>query len=192
MAGCLSSSSEEEPSQSPKTTSFPDVEEIVQNLKFTADIINQQSQDTPVLTEARISNVGSEKLELGFGPALMISDGTSSDNEAWPEDLVLDPKSNVGSISSPVQSDDGCWRFPEDGRIIIQSSLSYRELAPEESISERYQIYTAASAKTCLPSGKYKFQDNIIGRKSNTSVLLKLTLNIDGEVEISASMEGNN
>ena len=124
LAGCVSSSTDNDESQS-TTSTTPTIDHQIQNLTFDAEILTQQSADTPARFEARLTNTGTESLTIGMGPALMISDTGPDEDPKWTDELVIDPDSDVGPWSEPVQTEDGCWRFPEDGNRSIQSILKY-------------------------------------------------------------------
>jgi len=156
-------------------------------LELTADVVHQSSPEAPARVAATLTNTGSTTVKPGFGPTLLFSDSGPGEDLARPEPLVLDPESDGVPLSDPVQTDDGCWRFPEDGRKAVQSSLGYRELAPGDEIREEYNIYTAAEATSCLPEGSYRHQDNVELPDSSWMATLTLTLTTDESSQITVS-----
>jgi hypothetical protein len=191
LAGCLSSSDADEnttssadgtPSETPSQTSTLD--QRIQNLSFNAEMLSQQSADAPARFEATLVNSASETITIGMGPALMISDTGPEEDPTWADKLVIDPDSSVGPWSDPVQTEEGCWQFPEDGTRAIQSILKYSTLDQSDTITERYSVYTAATASDCLPAGRYTYQDIVDvypdGRGSDpASRSVILTIHID-------------
>ncbi|SEH49775.1 hypothetical protein SAMN05192561_103122 [Halopenitus malekzadehii] len=166
LAGCLSSSGSDgktpssadgtaSETQSPTST----LDQQIQNLSFNAEMLSQQSADTPARFEATLANRGPEAITTGMGPALMISDTGSEENPTWADKLIIDPDTDVGPWSDPVQTGDDCWRFPEDGTRSIQSILKYNTIDPSDNITERYSVYTAATVSACLPAGRYTYQN---------------------------------
>lgn len=151
------------------------------SLSFSAQVVQQASTESPPQIEASLTNTGSTTTFVGFGPALLFSDDTAE--LEWATDIVLDPKTTVGSSVEPIQTEDGCWRVPIDKEILIQSTLEWREISPDESLNESYRVYTRGEQSPCLPAGTYRFQD-VINTEADEMVLT-LVLEIDSEKHIS-------
>lgn len=153
-------------------------------LDFSATVLHQSSAEAPTRLEATLTNTGSTTATVGFGPALLFTD--SGPEVDWAEDLVLDPETVVGpSDYEPEQDDSGCWRFSRNGRITMESSLERRELEPEGSLSEQYNLYTRGDSLPCLPEGTYRFEDEL-QTESNTWIL-SLIVEVDQNHEVSVS-----
>lgn len=159
------------------------------NLTFSAEMVRQQSDEAPARVSATLTNAGSSTVEIGFGPTLLFTDNTAADDLEWADSLVIDPETYIGPWSDPVRTEDGCWRYPAEAWRAIQSILEYRELEPQQSIEETYDIYTAANASSCLPNGSYRFQDKGVIGNDSQSVTLTLVLHVDDDQEISATTE---
>lgn len=156
-------------------------------LSFSAQVLQQQSVDAPARVSARLENVGVIPMEVKFGPALLFTDN-AADYLEWSETMVIEPGSKVGFSDNPEQTADGCWRFPDDGIIGIQSILESRLVTPGESISEEYEVYTRGEETPCLPEGTYRFQDQgYVGSRDNPFVwTLELIIDEDGELRAKA------
>lgn len=141
-------------------------------------MVRQPSTDGPGRLEARLRNVSREPVRVGFGPTLLFTDNANDDLE-WPRDLVLDPESPGVLTPEPWKAKDGCWRFPEDGTIAIQSSLDFRKIGPDEAISETYDVYTRGDSLPCLPAGQYRFQDEEYIESESRPVVLTLEVRAD-------------
>lgn len=161
----------------------------IPNVTFSAEMVRQPSADAPARVSATLSNAGSSSVAVGFGPTLLFTDNSAADDLEWAEDLVIDPESHIGPWSDPIRTADGCWRYPEDGWQAIQSSLEYREPEPQQSIDESYDIYTAAKASSCLPTGTYRFQDKGVIRSTSQSLILTLILHVNDDQAVSATTE---
>lgn len=159
--------------------------ETSSSLEFTSKVQKQQSEDSPAQVEVELINQGSETIEAVFGPALLYTDNEGSELR-WSTEIILDPDTYVGPWDEPVQTKDGCWRYPDDGRTPVQSSLEEREIDPNKSISETYYIYTVGSDGPCLPQGEYVFQDK--GRVSNEGdIIFELELSIGDDMMLTDS-----
>lgn len=161
-------------------------------LSLTAEVMNQSTADTPAQIMTTITNIGSELIEVGFGPTLVFRGITTEDSQAQPGDLVLDPDTYVGPWDDPFQSDDGCWRFPEDGDQSVQMSLEYRQLSPSETYTEQYSIYTLGDVSECLPTGTYTFNETITRRSEPTSFELNLGIRILSGNQVQISRNSTN
>lgn len=159
------------------------------SVDFTAEVLQQATTQTPGRIVARLSNTGSEEVSVGFGPALLFTDNSSEDLE-WPTDLVLVPDTETGPDDEPSAPTDGCWRFPDDGYIAIQSSLEWRKIAPGQSLTERYSVYTRGDFLPCLPEGVYRFQDKGSLERESQPMVLTLVLTINGSHELSVTAKG--
>lgn len=133
-----------------------------------ASAVRQSARDHPARVRATVRNASAETVALRYGATLLFTDhsdhGERRDHVdhgrfAWPEALVLEPVPYVGPWDDPVQTDDGCWRFPADGRTPVQSVLRTRTLAPGESRGVAYDVYTRGIDRPCLPEGSYRFED---------------------------------
>lgn len=126
-----------------------------------------------------------ETVTVRFGPALLFTDDSNSSLQ-WAEDIVIDPKTDVGPWDEPV-NENGCWRFPEGGARLVRSSIETRGIEPDHSIGESYDIYTSGDAVPCLPEGTYLFQDPI--ETGAGAVVLTLKVAIDEGQQISSTGE---
>jgi hypothetical protein len=160
------------------TSSPPPTSSYGARLTFSGEILRQESTDAPARLEATLSNDGDSTTEVGYGPALLFTANGDADHD-WPENLVLDPEGYIGPWDDPVQTDDGCWRFPEDGERLVQASLNWHELAPGDSVTQAYDLYTRSDAETCLPAGTYRFQDGGFVDQEDQPLTFTLTLYVD-------------
>lgn len=158
-----------------------------------ASVVRQAARDEPARVRVTVRNPSSETVELRYGPTLLFTDHSDHDDrqnhgtDAWPEELVLDPVTHVGPWDEPVRTDDGCWRFPADGRTPVQSVLRNRELPPGESRSEEYDVYTRGADRPCLPEGSYRFEDGGGVRLDDwRSAVFALTVDVDPDGTLSA------
>jgi len=189
LAGCASLSSDTGQTRSPTaTTTGTDAEP---SLAFTAEVVSQQSPESPAAMTAALTNTGDEPVTVGLGPALLFSDSGPGETKVWAHELVVDPETYVGPWSDPVQTDDGCWRFPFDGEQTILSSLERHELDPGDAVTERYRVYTDGTGGTCLPEGPYRYEDEVEVIDQSVSFTVALVLHVDGDKTLSASTEGS-
>ena len=169
------------PTETPAPTTLPPSSPA---LDFSATVLHQSSVEAPTRLEATLTNTGSTTATVGFGPALLFTD--SGPEVDWAEDVVLDPETDVGpSDYEPERDDSGCWRSPRNGRIMIESSLESRELGPEGSLSEQYDLYTRGNSLPCLPEGTYRFEDEL--QTESDTWILSLIVEIDRDHEVSVS-----
>lgn len=194
LGGCATSPSKPGPTDSPHSTpasvTSPTTSPSRSNsLGFSGEILGQASDEAPARVEATLSNDGSTAVEVGYGPTLLFTANGSMDYD-WPEDLVLDPEGYIGPWDDPYRTDDGCWRFPEDGQRLVQSSLVWRTLDPDESLSEEYDIYTHGDSPSCLPSGIYRFQDGGFVEREGQSITFTLKLEVREDMRL-ASIDGD-
>ena len=174
LAGCAST----EPAQSTATEPV---------LELTGSVVAQSSAEEPARIAATLTNAGSGTVSVGFGPTLLFSDSGPGEELASPDPLVLDPDGHGVLRSEPVQAEDGCWRYPQDGIRRVQSSLEYRELAPGDELGEAYAVYTGTDAQSCLPAGSYRQQDIVETPEPIRTATLTLTIDIDGTQTLSVS-----
>jgi hypothetical protein len=189
LAGCASFSSDTDQSASPTATTQPRTD-AEPDLAFTAEAVSQQSADSPAEVAAALTNEGTEVVTVGLGPALLFSDTGPGEPTEWAHELVVDPETYVGPWSDPVQTDDGCWRFPFDGEQTILSSLEHHELDPGDAVTERYRVYTDGTGSTCLREGSYRYEDVAAVVDQPVSFTYALVLHVDGDRTLSASTDG--
>jgi hypothetical protein len=92
-------------------------------------------------------------------------------------------------MDEPTQSQNECWRFPEDETLAIQSSLDFREIDPNETITETYNVYTRGNSLPCLPEGEFEFQDESYFGSETQPMILSLTIQVSSEKELSVDSE---
>lgn len=197
LAGCstgqsgLEDNGTQTPTSSPTASARSPTESTraAPDLSLSAAIFQQPSTAMPAEVEVRLSNEGAKEVELGYGPALLFTDNSASDDLQWPENLVIDPETNVGPWKDPVRTADSCWRYPEDASRPVQSILEWRTLDAGESLSERYEVYTDSDADSCLPQGSYRFQDKGYVEKESRSMVLTLVLEVDDTHQLTARTE---
>lgn len=193
FAGCFSSPASrtkntESTNQTDSYTNSPtSTTPMIPKLKFSSDIVQQPSTEAPAMIEASLSNLGTNPVEVGFGPALMYTD--NSEELEWNNALIIDPETRVGPWDNPIQT-DGCWRFPEDGERPLYSTLEWRELAPQESLREQYSIYTFGSSSPCLPEGVYRYQDKGYFETESRSMIFTLVIEIDENKKLATRASG--
>ncbi len=164
-----------------------------------ASVVRQTARDHPARVRATVRNPSSETVELRYGATLLFTDHSDHDDRrnhadhgvrAWPEALMLDPVPYVGPWDDPVRTDDGCWRFPADGRTPVQDVLQKRTLPPGESRGVAYDVYTRGTDRPCLPEGSYRFEDGGGVRLDEwRGVVFALTVDVDSEGTVSARGE---
>lgn len=176
LGGCPMPSSETTPTDRSRVNA--------DSLSFSGAILRQASDAAPSRIEATLSNDGQKAAEVGYGPALLFTVGEMV--SAWPENILLDPNADVGPWDEPYQSDDGCWRFPEDGRTPVQSIIRWRTLEPNQSLRQEYYLYTRGASRPCLHAGKYRFQDAGYIGSEDQSIIFTLRLEIGTDQQLTA------
>lgn len=171
------------------TNSSTDSQTQTPSLRFTAKVTRQASSESPGRVTASLTNAGSTPTSIGFGPALLFTDNTSDDDLDWANDLVPVADTYTGPNETPSKPTSGCWRYPEDAHVGIKSSIDFRELLPEQSITEEYSIYTRGNSLPCLPQGTYRFQDKGYVQDRSQELILTLILTIDENQRMSASTD---
>jgi hypothetical protein len=162
-------------------------------------MLQQASAEEPARFEVRLRNVGSKTVTLGMGPTLLFSDTAATDGLQWADAIVIGPETYIGPWEDPFRTDDGCWRYPNEG-YLVQSILEEIEVAPGDSITETYEVYTSGKTRSCLPKGRYYFQDKngfrsgLLQGTANVSreardMILTVVLQIDGEHRITVQAQ---
>lgn len=194
LAGCLDQPT---PPGSPTNTPQFSPTQRTENLQTKIDAINfearvtrQESSDHPARVDARLENTGPDSIDVGMGPTLLFSDPGPDDVFARPEALVIDPNSDIGPWDEPLQSEDGCWRFPKDGQQAIRSIERTPSLSPGDAITETYTVYTHGESRACLPAGTYRFTDQGFITNESNPIVLTLLLKINENNLITASTDG--
>lgn len=196
VAGCIDQSASppqsptETPESSPIQSTPAGIASTVDAVSFSARVTRQQSNDHPARVTARLENTGGDAVNIGMGPTLLFSDPGPNDRFARPDELVIDPRSDIGPWAEPAQTQDGCWRFPEDGQQAIRSITRTRALSPGDSITETYAVYTQGDSRACLPAGTYRFTDQGFIRDESSPIVLSLRLSINETHQITAGTDG--
>ena len=188
LTGCsaIAPTNTRSPNQSPTSppTALPTESGPV---AFSAEVLRQSTAEHPAQLRARLDNQSTETVQVGFGPTLLFTANRATDELEWTDQIVIDPETYVGPWDEPTRSSEGCWRFPEDGSRLVQSSLNWRELSPSESLTETYDVYTEGTSRPCLPEGNYRFQDNgYLGDKSQV-LTFTLSVQIDTDHQLSVN-----
>jgi hypothetical protein len=191
VAGCLTSPSGRSDATSttthapePTTTATTSPTRDPQ-LRFAAEVLQQASPEAPARVAAHLTNTEERPVSVGYGPTLLFTDD-ASDELDWARDVVLVADTYTGPNDEPSEPTDGCWRFPGDGYVAIQSSLEFREIPPGESLSEQYSVYTRGRSSACLPEGTYRYQDEEYFEEESRPMILTLVVRIDENGRLSA------
>lgn len=176
-------------SSNPTSTSNPSTV-----LAFSSNVVQQPSNDSPGRIGATLENVGSKSVEVGYGATLLYYDWGSGDTAWSGDEILLDPETYVGPWSDPVQTDDGCWRSPEDGEINVEGVIDLDEIGPNEVVDEEYEVYTNDMDGPCLPAGTYQYENTIDITEATDEgelseprqALLGLELTVDSQKELSS------
>ena len=192
IAGCSTRSSTNSPTSTStatltSTTTTSSMEPVP--VTFTAEVLRQASAENPAEIRARLESQSSDTVRIGFGPTLLYTDNTAADDLKWANQLVLEPETSIGPWDDPIQDSDGCWRFPEDGMTPVQSSFTWRDLSPSESLTETYAVYTSGDSGPCLPEGSYRFQDQGNLENDDQEVIFTLSLQIDSNQQLQVNTE---
>lgn len=150
--------------------------------------LEQQSTESPARFEVSVSNQGARSIPVRFGPALLFTDN-ADESLNWADDLVIIPESDRVGGSKPFQTDDGCWRFPTDGYVPIQSILETRTIPPDGAITESYRVYTRGKSLRCLPPGEYKFQDKMTAGSDDQPLVLSVIVTVSEQQNVSTSAQ---
>lgn len=121
-----------------------------------------------------------------MGPPLLFSDPGPNDHCTRPDELVIDLNSDIGPWESPMKTQDGCWRFPDDGQQAIRSITRTRVVSPGDSIIETYAVYTQGESRACFPAGTYQFIDQGFISDESNPIVLTLIFNITEPHQITA------
>ncbi len=157
-------------------------------LSFSAEAASQATADSPPRVVARLTNETDRRVSLRMGPALLFSDTGPGEKVRSPYPLVVSPETNVGPNEPPTERVDGCWRW-ESARF-VQSILETYRLDPGESLSERYGVYTSASADECLPPGEYYLDDVADVAGGRLTLTLVLAVADDRTLSARAALSG--
>ena len=176
----------ESPTQSPTSpsTALPTESGPV---SFSAEIIRQSTTEQPAQLRSRLDNQSTETVQVGFGSALLFTANLAADELNWADQIVIDPETYVGPWAEPTQSSEGCWRFPEDGPVLVQSNLDWRELSPSDSLTETYNVYTSGTSGSCLHEGNDWFQDRGYLGDQSQELTLTLSVQIDTDQQLSVN-----
>lgn len=175
-----------------KETSSTERPQKLPQLTFEAEVLEQTSVDSPAQVETLLSNEGSNEVDVGYGPTLLFTDNSASEDLDWSNHIVIDPGTSVGPWKAPIRTNDHCWRYPTNATRPVESSLEWRTLGAGESISETYEVYTDSDANTCLPGGAHRFQDRKYVTTESRPMVVTLVLEIDDEGGLVASTEEPN
>ncbi|WP_155119380.1 hypothetical protein [Halomicrobium katesii] len=158
-------------------------------IDFSAEVASQSTSDSPASIEATLTNTASEAVEVIFGPTLLYTPESDSSRFEWSNQLILDPRTSIGPWATPVETDDGCHRFPRNGDRYVRSEVWGRTLDSGESVPEVYDVYTHGSDLPCLPAGSHRYQDEIyVGDRSNPGIItLGLRVAENGTITIAES-----
>lgn len=170
------------PTQTLTTTPIQDY-----SLVLNAQIDRQQTSENPAQINVKLRNTGKDKVDVGFGPTLLYTSGVV--NVEGPAELVLDPETYIGPWADPVQDDNDCWRFRNDGERLVQDSLGFRKIQPGGVLSESYDVYTYGMEGTCFPAGTYRFHDQSFVNNESQPIVLALTVDIDENQQLSVNSE---
>lgn len=184
------SSTARSPGKTQQSEASPDDTRLEERLRFSANVIRKSSSDSPVRIAAELVNTGSETVQIGTGPTLLFSDHGPNDDLKRADDIVIDPGSYIGPWGEPYRTEAGCWRFPEDGSMLVQSSWERRELDPDDPFRETYEVLTRGDASPCLPEGVYRYQDRISGPPESHEYTLTLVLEIDSSGKLTTRTRG--
>lgn len=191
VAGCSATAPTNTESPNPSSTESPTASPTQSvPVTFSAEVLRQATKENPPQLRTRLENQSSGTVRVGFGPALLFTDNAASDELEWADQLVIDPETYVGPWDEPTRSAEGCWRFPEDGSRLVQSSLNWRDLSPSDSLTETYEIYTYGTSGPCLPEGTYQFQDKGYLEDEAHALILTLSLQIDTDQQLTVNTEG--
>lgn len=157
------------------------------SLSLTAEMLEQQSADGPARARIQLTNTGTGTARVALSMALLVH--RSRESLAWARNLVLNPEPNGVRIDSePLQTDNGCWRYPEDARSMVQDLERVETIDPDSSVTEIYQIFTRGRSGPCLPAGTYRFQSEIEtgSEPESEQRIATLVLQADGSQTLSA------
>lgn len=178
------------PAETDQPEATPDDRSLDGLLQFSAEVIRDSSRESPARIAAELVNTGTETVRIGTGPTLLFSDHGADDDLERADDVVIDPDSYIGPWGEPYRTEAGCWRFPEDGSTLVQSSWERRELAPGDPFRETYRVLTRGDAVPCLPAGTYRYQDLVSGPPESREYTVTLTLEIDSQSDLTTRTEG--
>lgn len=126
-------------------TSTPNLDAIRPFAKVRA----QPSRDTPGTILAGLTNHGTVPVSFNYGPRLFLS--------FRPPDAV-----KLVEYRDILEHRNGCWRLdPDEPTITVMPTSKPTELAPGESVSEDFHVYTPRDTDQCLPAGTYTFKERI-------------------------------
>lgn len=162
---------------SPVATEFPAVEipnpTVERNAyRVETEVVAEFSVERPAAVEIRLTNRG-EHRRYSFGGSPPYSDywGERDGGDAGlllvPADrtyvdvLAPDRFDNVTARPGeepylrPPEPVDGCWRA--NGKLLRNDIALERDLAPGETVAERYDLVAGVENEGCLPAGRYEF-----------------------------------
>jgi hypothetical protein len=117
-----------------------------------AEVRAQPSPDAPGTILAGLTNRGSTRVGFNYGPRLFLSEGGADTVE-----LI--------EYRDGLERRDGCWRRDSDSPTVTAIVTSRpTKLAPGESLSEEFYLYTPPDVDRCLPAGTYEFEERIAPR----------------------------
>ena len=164
------------------TQSLPDG-----TFSFEAEVLSQATASRPSRVAARLTNETDRRVSLRMGPALLFSD-TAGGEVRTPRPLVVLPETNVGPNEPPSGRVDGCWRWESER--FVQSILETYPLDPGESVFERYDVYTSASADECFPPGEYYLDDVADVSGGRLTLTLVLVVAADRTLSVRTALSG--
>ncbi|NLV09103.1 hypothetical protein ACAH01_01030 [Halomicrobium sp. HM KBTZ05] len=181
VSGCLGRPDASNTSESPTTTAAETPS--LSSLSLTGAVETQSTTDHPARISLSLANRGDSAVTVHMGPTLLFTDNSSAQLE-WADAIAIEPAGRGAELSADPVREGECWRVPDTAVPVVQSSLDAVPLGSDEPVTETYEVYTRGVSGTCLPSGQYRFEDQIYLETEDRPIVLSVVLSVTDDQQI--------
>ncbi len=178
LAGCGSTSNDEQPTATATTASPP-------SLTYFASVIDQADEHRPLTVRVGVENESERELRLAPGGRSRPLEDL--DRFEGATELILIPTGGTGVTGVNLRDDpvEGCWRFVDaEGESTSKAAISTSvptTIPAGFRYTVRHHVYQVADADPCLPQGSYRSSHTLyVGyRRSDQEFPVEFVVTID-------------